>query len=141
MKIRNALILVATLFLSGCSYTYDVIAVVRSGRLYFEVGPRSGREPECLRNIEIDEAESGREVWSQSVDYEDDCDNKFPFEYGAPFKGAREAQWPWVQAQKLRQDVVYVVTTTTGATGYGSGQFVLRRDGTVKNLSFGKGQE
>lgn len=37
-------------------------------------------------------------------------------------------------ATPLRRGVAYSITTTTGATGYGDGRFVIHADGRVENL-------
>jgi hypothetical protein len=75
------------------------------------------------------------------VDYDDDdCANKFPVAYGMSFKGRHQQEWPPIKAERLRRGVVYEVGTTTGATGYGAGRFIINSDGRVENLELTDGQ-
>jgi hypothetical protein len=72
--------------------------------------------------------------WFESVDYDDACANRFPLIYGASLNG-RHQQDGIVKATALRREVVYDVSTTTGATGYGSGRFTIHADGHIENLA------
>jgi hypothetical protein len=122
------------LFLGGCSYSYDLIAVVRNGQIVFNVDPASSRQPSCIRRIEVT-AESEREpVWLESVSYDDDCSNNFPLPYGPRLRGQHRPSDPEVAAKPLRRETIYLVTATTGATGYGGGRFVVHADGRIENL-------
>lgn len=74
-------------------------------------------------------------MWWNSVGY--DCETRFPVAYGVPLLG--EARTPEqaereVAAKQLIPDVVYEVSATVGATGYGSGRFRLTANGEVENL-------
>ncbi|HEY0957771.1 MAG TPA: hypothetical protein VGE05_00695 [Novosphingobium sp.] len=120
--------------LSGCSYSYDVLAVARGGQIAFIVDPKSSSSPTCIRRIEVYAEVERATVWRESVDYDDDCANEFPIAYGASFKGRHQEEWPTIPASALRRGVVYEVSTTTGATGYGGGRFVIKTDGRVENL-------
>jgi hypothetical protein len=135
--------------LTSCSYAYEILAVVQSGRLAFVVDARSGEQPSCLRYIEVKaegmeraRAEPGDDTmrvdsgtfWFESVSYDDDCANRFPLEYGRTLSGAHQYDRGIVKAKPLAREVIYEVSTTTGATGYGGGRFIIRKDGRVENL-------
>lgn len=141
MKQRLAILAPLAMLLGGCSYSYDVIAVVRDGRIVFVVDPKSSSSPSCLRRIEVSAVDERESVWRESVDYDDDCANKFPIPYGESFKGRHQPEWPAIKASPLRRGVVYEVGTTTGATGYGGGRFIINSDGRVKNLTLNDGAE
>ncbi|WP_278393356.1 hypothetical protein [Sphingobium yanoikuyae] len=121
--------------LGGCSYGYDLTAVVQNGQLMFVVSPTSSQKPECLRDIEVAEEGGQRNtLWSESVSYDDYCANKFPISYGKSLEGQRQQDRKEVQAMPLRPGVIYNVSTTTDATGYGGGRFLIHADGHVENL-------
>lgn len=137
--------------LSGCSYVYDVIAVAHDGRLAFIIDPASDQRPSCLRLIEVTterqpkaQAEEGDDtsrvsdgvIWFESVSYDDDCANRFPLYYGFTLKGEHQQDRAMVKAKPLLREVVYNVSTTTGATGYGGGRFVIHANGRIENLRF-----
>jgi hypothetical protein len=131
------------LALSGCSYTYDVKAVVIGGRLAFIIDPNSKRSVSCFNQIDVIASGGVRSrpapgddisrvrygtFWHERLDY--DCVDEFPIFYGQRLKGkpmplgqAMET----VAAKSLKIGVVYEVTTTTGAGGYGSGAFKSHR--------------
>lgn len=71
--------------------------------------------------------------WRDSVDYEDACANKFPFAYGDKLYGRPQADWPKINAKPLKRGVHYEINTTTGATGYGVGQFSIDESGHIIN--------
>lgn len=136
--------------LGSCSYAYEVLAIAQNGRLAFIVSPQSDRHPSCLRLIEVvaedrakakAHAEPGDDAsrigygtyWFESVDYNDACANHFPITYGASLKGQHQ-QDGIVKAKELRREVVYILDTTTGATGYGSGRFMIHSNGQIQNL-------
>jgi hypothetical protein len=129
---------VVTLTLIACSYGYDVIATVRGGQVVFLVDPKSSDTPSCVRRIEVYEVATRETVWRDSVDYDDDCANKFPVTYGQKFEGKRQPEWPTIEAQELRSGVTYEISATTGATGYGGGFFHIDGSGHVLN---GKGPD
>ena len=142
------LLLAATL--TSCAYKYQLLAVSQGGRLAFIVSPKSDHRPSCLRYVEVladdgakakTEPEPGDDksrvgygtYWFESVDYDDACANRFPILYGTNLSG-RHQQYGSVKAKALRREVVYVVSTTTGATGYGGGRFVIHANGHIENL-------
>jgi hypothetical protein len=53
VSIRTITLLMLPFILSGCSYIYDVLAVVRGGRVVFIVNPKSSKQPTCLRRVEV----------------------------------------------------------------------------------------
>lgn len=133
---RLAILAPLTMLLGGCSYSYDVLAVVRAGQIVFIVDPKSPSSASCIRRIEVAAVGERSSVWRESVDYDDDCANKFPVSYGVSFKGRHQPEWPTIKASPLRRGVIYEVGTTTGATGYGAGRFIIRSDGRVENLAW-----
>jgi hypothetical protein len=152
MLLVRALIIASVFLLGGCSYTYDILATMIDGRLTFIVDPDSRSKPSaCLTTIIVSaqdrerrvEAEPGENnglvnagvVWWNSVGYE--CETRFPVTYGVPLAG--EPRTPEqvereVAAKQLTPGVIYEVTATAGATGYGGGRFRLTGNGTVENL-------
>ena len=136
--------------LGSCSYTYDLKAVFIRGRLAFIVDPKSRRDAPCINAIEViasgkvrAKAAPGDEVmrvgygtfWYERLEY--DCVDEFPIFYGQRFKGKRISSGKEsgvVAAKPLKIGVVYEVTTTTGATGYGGGAFKMLNDRTVINV-------
>lgn len=153
-------IVFAAFTLGSCSYAYDLLAVVIGGRLAFVVDPSSSRKPDCINGIHVstDKGETAKAkpapgddeglvangiYWWKSL--EPDCQNRFPIFYGQPLKGERlvygentpgvrpgEAS-SVVEPKPLRVGVVYEVTTTSGATGYGFGWFRITPDRRVEN--------
>lgn len=74
-------------------------------------------------------------VWWNSVGY--DCETRFPVAYGIPLAGeprTPEQAEREVAAKQLTPGVIYEVSATAGATGYGGGRFRLSADGGVENL-------
>jgi hypothetical protein len=144
------LALLATLPLSGCSYAYDVLATVIDGRLAFIVDPQSPNAADCINHIEVvtDEREVAPAAtgddpvrtgygtyWYEVASY--DCENPFPVFYGSALRGGPPENWEspdHVKPKPLKIGVVYEVSTTTGATGYGGGRFRIRPNRTVENL-------
>ncbi|WP_157083207.1 hypothetical protein [Novosphingobium lentum] len=122
--------------LGGCSYAYNLLALMRDGHIVFIVDPKSPSVPSCLRRIEVS-AEGERScVWRDSVDYEDACANKFPIPFGAKLTGHPQPEWPTIDAKLLRPGIIYEVSTTTGATGYGEGRFMIDANGRIVNKNF-----
>lgn len=142
----------SVLLLGGCSYAYDILATMIDGRLTFIVDPNSRTKPSsCLTTIIVSaqdrerrvEADPGDDaelvnagvVWWNSVGY--DCRTRFPVTYGVPLAGeptSAEQAGHEVEAKQLAPGVIYEVTATAGATGYGGGRFRLTGNGTVENL-------
>jgi hypothetical protein len=54
MRVRIFGVLLSTILLSGCSYTYDVLAVAINGHLAFIVDPKSRKQPDCIRSIHVE---------------------------------------------------------------------------------------
>ena len=72
--------------------------------------------------------------WSDGVDYQNDCANTFPLRYGSALRGQARSELERIPAKPLLREVVYHVSTTSGATGYGGGSFIIRAGGSVENL-------
>lgn len=132
--------------LTGCSYSYDLKAIVRDGRLAFIVDPSSRRDANCVRSITVSaengEAAAGsdddRQVVENGAFWEEetrvtDCRNQFPILYGQPLQG-EPFQRPIVAPKPLRIGVIYSVGTSSSGSGYGAVRFRIRRDRTVENL-------
>jgi len=156
MKAPTLSVLIVCLAISGCSYVYDVVAVVHDGvvqftdkRSWFEqfvfggrcvrevwVTARSGPVPTIAAGDNADIITRHRTYWSEAVAYEDACANRMPLTYGAALSGRPQRDNPLVPVspKALLPDIIYDVSTTTGATGYGRGRFVVRRDGHLENL-------
>ena len=143
--LRAVVPILCILTLSGCSYSYDVQARVSDGRLIFDANPQWGTD--CVRRVEVAQDNGAETVWEQSIDYDDGCVNKFPLVYGQALRGHPQGYdsggvpdamagtaAPSVAAKRLRIGVIYTVSTTTGATGYGCGRFRVESDGRVENL-------
>lgn len=146
---RKAIFVLLSVALGGCSYGYDLLAVVQDGRLTFVVDPTSAQRPSCLRYVDVtadltgtgadgkqsyDPAPGTHTAWLENIDYDDDCANKFPLIYGVRLRGRHRPDGALIVATPLRKEVIYSITTTTGATGYGGGRFVIHADGRVENL-------
>lgn len=156
MKARTLSGLIACVALSACSYVYDVVAVLHDSVVQF-TDRRSALEQmvfggRCVREVWItalsrpvpvigpgdnaDIVTRHRTYWSEAVVYDDDCANRLPLTYGTPLFGRPQRDNPLVPVspKALLPDIIYHVSTTTGATGYGHGRFVIRRDGHLENL-------
>jgi hypothetical protein len=145
---RSTFLIAIATTLSSCSYGYDLLAVAQGGRLAFVVKPSSDHRPSCVREIEVtaegdvkaqpDHGNASRlgygTFWFESVGYDDACANRFPLPYGSPLKGQHQQKFGSVTAKPLRSDVIYNVSSTTGATGYGQGRFVIHANGHIENL-------
>ena len=148
--LRTAAPILCMLALSGCSYSYDLQAKVSDGRLMFDANPQWGAD--CVRRVEVtaekDEGSAGAGVfWEQSISHDDACENRFPIAYGEPLRGRPHVYDSGgvpddmvgtpassVASKKLRIGVIYTVSTTTGATGYGCGRFRIGSNRQVQNL-------
>lgn len=158
--VRLVALVLAAIALGSCSYAYELLAVVIGGKPAFIVDPVSDSKPECINGItvSVDKGEPARAepnpgdneklvengiYWWKSL--VPDCENSFPIFYGQPLKGKRlvygegvpeqfrgEAS-SLVEAKPLQVGAVYEVTTTSGATGYGSGWFRITADRRVEN--------
>jgi hypothetical protein len=143
MRSRAFVISCFALMLTGCSYSYDLLATMIGGRLAFVVAPASDKKPDCINAITVEMDDSrhgndppGEEQWFERASY--NCENPFPIFYGASLKGGPPESGPQyvtIKAKRLKVGVIYSVKTTSGATGYGGGRFRLVADGTVENLS------
>jgi hypothetical protein len=152
MWIRRGIALVSLLALTGCSYTYELRAVVIDGHIAFIVDPNSDRQPDCIRSIyvETDEGvtakpamgddaglvEHGAFWWKDTAVTE--CPNPFPIRYGQHLEGRPFAYQnrvtAGVEAKPLVIGVIYDVTTTSSGSGYGGCRFRIRADRTIENL-------
>ena len=133
MQTRTVALILLTMSLGGCSYGYELEAVLLNGQVAFIVDPNSRSIPSCFRHIEVSVVGGRNSQWRDSVDYEDACANKFPITYGARLKGRPQTDWPTIYAKPLQRGVFYEVITTTGATGYGGGRFSLDESGRITN--------
>ena len=88
----------------------------------------------CLRRIEVTSEDETEAAWLESVDYSDACANRFPLPYGHHLRGKHPSDGQEILAKPLRPETIYEVTSTTGATGYGGGRFIVHADGSVENL-------
>lgn len=131
-KIALAMLLASSL--GGCSYSYDLIAVVRNGQIIIDVDPSSSQHPSCLRRIEVSAEGSREAAWLESISYDDDCANRFPLPYGSRLRGQHQPESGEVAVKPLRREIIYEMTATTGATGYGDGRFIVHANGRVENL-------
>ena len=117
--------------------------------MVFVVDAHSGGRPSCLRQIEVKaegasrpRAEAGDDAtrvsygtfWFESVSYDDHCADRFPLAYGKTLSGAHQQDRGIVKAKALVREVIYEVSSTTGANEYGSGKFIIRSNGRVENL-------
>ncbi|QIK77996.1 hypothetical protein G7077_02785 [Sphingomonas piscis] len=138
--------------LSGCSYTYNLSAVVIDGRLAFVVDQTFLRSPDCIRGIEVSldtdgpnpQLESGDDAskirngvyWSQRMET-GSCLNDFPVLYGSQLKGTpfvfSDGESGIVMPKKLRVGVIYQVHTESSGSGYGSGWFRITPQLTVES--------
>lgn len=151
MSLARILIVASVLLLSGCSYTFDILATMVDGRLTFIVDPQSARKPSsCLTNISVtvddrpslpttqsdDEAQAFEQgyAWWNAVGYE--CGTRFPITYGVPLVGEPRSEFADIEvaARPLEPGVIYRVNATSGSTGYGEGRFKLSASGGVENV-------
>lgn len=132
-RVRFAIATLA-LALGGCSYLYNIEAIVRDGKVVFVVEGATPQSPVCVRSFGVRREQPRQTVWGENIAYEDPCENKFPVTYGIPFKGRPLIEGRSMPASPLQVGVTYSVHATTGANGYGSGRFVLLADGSVRNV-------
>lgn len=154
MRLRSAILIASALLTNGCSYIYDLRAIVINGRLAFVVDPKSKQKAKCIRSIHVSTAdnETARAAPDRGdavglvtngvfwwKDYAvDACPNKFPILYGQRLEGRpfiySDGDTSGVEAKPLRVGVIYEVETASGSSGYGGGRFRIRADHTVENL-------
>ena len=152
MKMIHFLAMTLPLCLGACSYAYDVKAVVINGRLAFVVDPKSRHDPSCFNAIEVVARSEARTsalpsddvslvehgtFWNERSDSE--CIDKFPIFYGQSLNGNSnpgEQRLRRVAAKPLRVGVVYEISITSGATGYGGGAFNILPDRRVVNVPY-----
>lgn len=151
MLARASILLVFLLGMTGCSYVYDVTAAVIDGRLAFTAEWRTLFREHCVTEIAVvaDDREHRAHAeprddkvrvgygtyWRVRVGYE--CENTFPIFYGQQLQGEtlpQEQQSGEVAPKPLKRNILYRVETVSGATGYGSGRFMIRTDGRVENF-------
>lgn len=128
MSIRTVALLLLPLLLTSCSYAYDVLAVVRGGKIVLMVDPKSHKQPTCLHFVEV--RSDVEMLWRESAGDNGNCANNFPIAYGVEFKG-KPAH---VLAKPLRRGVVYTVNAVSPASGYGEGKFIILPNGRIRNL-------
>jgi hypothetical protein len=139
MRLLQLPALALTLALSGCSYIYDIKVVAIGGRVAFIVDTRSRHGADCITQIDVIAKDGTRAkpspgdniervgygtFWHQRFDTE--CVDEFPIIYGQALRGKPDPLHEGadaVSAKPLRIGVIYEVSTTTGATGYGGGAF------------------
>jgi len=152
MQVRLCGMLLSTILLSGCSYTYDILAVAINGHLAFIVDPKSRKQPDCIYSIHVDTDQAARakpiagddaQLVSRGVfwwkDYAvDACANPFPIFYGQKLRGQTfvyggKSEKP-VEAKPLIIGVVYEVAAASSGSGYGGGRFRILPDRRIENL-------
>jgi len=152
MRVRLYGALLSTILLSGCSYTYDILAVAINGHLAFVVDPKSRKHSDCIYSIHVQTDQAARakptagddaQLVSRGVfwwkDYAvDDCSNPFPIFYGQKLQGQAfvydgKMEKP-VEAKPLVIGVVYEVTAASSGSGYGGGRFRILPNRRIENL-------
>lgn len=146
---RVPLLILLILPLGSCSYEYELLAIAHGREVAFIVDPASHHHPSCLRLIEITAEDRAKPqpnapdygwssdrgtFWFQTVSFDDACANRFPLIYGRRLNGRHQQDYSRLPAKPLRRNVVYQVATTTGATDFGNGRFIIRADGSIDNL-------
>jgi hypothetical protein len=151
VAIRTLFALLCLFWLGGCSYNYDLLAVVIHGRLAFIVDPQSKRGATCITSIHVQTNDVARArpavadnknlvangfFWWRDYDVAD-CPNRFPILYGQPLVGKpfvySSGRSDGVEAKPLKVGVIYEVSTASGS-GYGGGRFRILPDRRVENL-------
>ena len=123
-KIALAIFLAS--LLGGCSYSYDLIAVVRNGQIIIDVDPSSSHHPSCLRRIEVSAEGSREAAWLESVSYDDDCANRFPLPYGSRLRGQHQPESGEVGLSPINTD--WHVAATGDYNGDGRDDILWRND-------------
>lgn len=116
------------LLLVGCSYFYELEAVVRDGRVAFVPKDGDGGTG-CLDDFSVSDAD-GRIVWHVSAPHyiPPPCESRFPIVYSVVPAGMTEK----VKPAALRAGLVYTVSGSDGDAYDGS--FRYRRTIEVENL-------
>lgn len=148
IRLRALALLSVALLLSGCSYTYTVLAQRVDGQIVFVLDPDTPAT-DCWNEISVvaenreqatpapgdDAARIGYGTfWHERASHR--CENAWPIRYGVALKGgpAQGGTQDKVSAKALRPGIIYTVNTTSGSTGYGGGRFIIRPDGSIENL-------
>lgn len=140
MNALRLMILAGLLMLGGCSYIYDIVAVMIDGRLAFVVDQNSQSKPSCLTRVEVREVrargDSDLSVWEAGQPGA--CENPFPIFYGQPILGeavSPNQALPTVSAKPLQIGVIYEVSASSSeGSGYAVTRFRLIESGRVENL-------
>ena len=142
MRTRGPALLVAVFALHGCSYSYDVHAVMIDGRLAFV---SADDDFTCAANISITTDEAARRTpaegdnnsliqnagafwWTNAPAI--DWLMPFPVIYGTVPAGMRQHVAP----KPLQIGTIYSVSTVGPGGGIGHGCFRLEASNTVRNL-------
>ena len=151
MPIRPIFALICIVALGGCSYSYDLLAVVIQGRLAFIVDPHSRSGADCINSIYVGTdsaarasptAGDDRGLVANGVfwwkDYAvDACLNPFPILYGQHLIGqpfVYSSGSGGVEAKPLKVGVIYEVGTSGSGSGHGSGRFRILPNHRIENL-------
>jgi len=132
-----------TMFLTGCSYTFETFSVMRDGQLYFDV-QKGQREPgfifrdkiRCARSIMVEEkdrdpvtvktpdggtrTEYPAKVMWEYENLDSDCPLAFPIKYGAVSEGSD------ADAKPLEEGVIYEVNFVSSGGSYGRHIFEMK---------------
>ena len=145
---RTTVIVGLCILLGGCSYAYDLLAVMKNGRVEFIVDPQSMSSATFYREVEVESDDRTHDPpapgddkervdygtsWFESVGYDDNYLNKFPIVYGAKLRGKHQTERGLVSPKPLRPEVIYHVSTTSMGSGYGEASFVIHSDGRVES--------
>lgn len=140
-RIHFFLMLVSTFTMAGCSYTYEVQAVLVQGQVAFVPKSRGWFEstPRCVNAIIVSAGFSRSSPLGSDVIWENyrtpsECANRFPIKYGLPLSGEHMVQISDRSARPLIAGVVYIVETQSEGSGYGTGRFTMTPQGRVQNL-------
>ncbi|MDI1295760.1 MAG: hypothetical protein PSY12_07720 [bacterium] len=152
MLLRYCIAFCFSTLLTGCSYVYDLKAIVIGGRLAFIVSPSSLRGADCIRGIDVSADAEVRATpavgddqklvkngsfWTQTTVVEA-CLNPFPIIYGTSLRGEpfvhNGQPIGVVRAKPLQVGVVYQVQTSSSGSGYGGGRFRILPNRHVENL-------
>lgn len=106
------------LILAGCSYHYDLRAVVLNGKIAFV--PRDEKSTGCISDFNVT-TETGEVVWELDAGryLPPPCVNRFPIVYGSVPQGMVEK----VPAKPLRAGMLYKVEGWDGDTYSGAFHF------------------
>ncbi len=68
MRTRFCVVVMVACALTGCSYSYDLKAIVLNGRLAFVVDPESRSKADCIRSINVSSDDDTSAVASKNND-------------------------------------------------------------------------